>query len=269
MTMDANLLATAVWLGSHALAIFFTLQVLLAGATWDGVWVLRRLGQQQVAGNSSTRSAPALVSIRLACGAIGVGVAVFAILALQLGASGSALHQFDQALSHELGTTLPQQALWVFGLITHLGDTATLTALCLVVAVWLAESGRQGMALGWALALAGNGMLNLILKQLFSRARPLLPASGSVEPGYSFPSGHSSGAVVACGMLAYLALRLLPPRWQGPVLPIAVALALAVGASRVFLRVHFASDVLAGFASGAVWLTLCISGLEVSRRRSG
>lgn len=99
------------------------------------------------------------------------------------------------------------------------------------------------------LAIAGNDILNQSLKQLIGRIRPLNPEGALLVQGLSFPSGHSSGAVVAYGMLAYLALRLLPKAWHLPVLVAALALAFTVGISRVVLRVHFASDVAAGFAS--------------------
>lgn len=66
------------------------------------------------------------------------------------------------------------------------------------------------------------------------------------------------------------ALKLLPARWPLPALLAAVTVVVSVGASRVFLRVHFASDVLAGFASGTAWLALCITGMELVRwRRAG
>jgi undecaprenyl-diphosphatase len=117
------------------------------------------------------------------------------------------------------------------------------------------------------IALAGNGLLNQTLKQIFGRVRPLDPEGSVLAQGFSFPSGHSAGAVVAYGMLAYLALRLLPARWHLSALLTAVALIFTVGASRLFLRVHFASDVIAGFASGTAWLALCITSIELIRWR--
>jgi len=108
-------------------------------------------------------------------------------------------------------------------------------------------------------------LLNQTLKQIFGRVRPLQPEGFVLEQGFSFPSGHSSGSVVAYGMLAYVAVRLLPARWHLPVLLAAMALAFTVGASRMFLRVHFASDVIAGFASGAAWLAVCVTGFELAR----
>ncbi len=73
--------------------------------------------------------------------------------------------------------------------------------------------------------------------------------------------------VFATGILqvAPLPSRLLPARWQLLALLAALVLAFAVGASRLFLRVHFASDVMSGFASGAAWFALCVMEIELMR----
>jgi undecaprenyl-diphosphatase len=115
------------------------------------------------------------------------------------------------------------------------------------------------------LAVAGNGVLNTTLKQVFERVRPVHDDGLVMAHGFSFPSGHSSGAVVLYGMLAYVLCRFVPPRGHLPLVLAAVALAFSVGVSRVFLRVHFASDVLAGFASGTAWLVVCIASIELTR----
>lgn len=210
---------------------------------------------------------PCLRTITVGAAVVGVGLTAFAILAFTLLAGDPALREADQALSDALGASLSPLALQTFSLLTHLGDPLTLTVLGLVVAVLLVAAGRHQLALGWVVALAGNGVINPGLKHLVGRARPLLPAGSGIESGYSFPSGHSSGTIVAFGMLAYLAFRLLPPRWHAPAWLAAMALTVTVGASRAVLQVHFASDVLAGFASGTVWLALCVTGLELLRQR--
>ena len=111
----------------------------------------------------------------------------------------------------------------------------------------------------------GHAALNLTLKEVFARVRPLHEHGLVFEPGFSFPSGHSSGSVVAYGMLAYLLVRALPPVWHLPVVLAATAAAFAIGCSRVFRQVHFASDVIAGVASGLAWLVVCITSVELTR----
>jgi undecaprenyl-diphosphatase len=192
------------------------------------------------------------------------GVVVFVSLANSLSREAM-LIWFDQAISDALSANLAPRALQVFAALTHLADTATLTVLCAVGTLVLVARHQRGLALVWVLAIAGNGILNQSLKLLIGRVRPLDPEGALLAQGLSFPSGHSSGAVVAYGMLAYLALRLLPKAWHLPALVAALALALTIGISRVVLHVHFASDVAAGFASGAAWLALCITSYELVR----
>jgi undecaprenyl-diphosphatase len=165
-----------------------------------------------------------------------------------------------------LRANLAPWALQVFGALTHLADTATMTVLCLVGTLVLVARGKRGLALAWLLAIAGNSILNQSLKRLIGRARPLDPEGALRVQGLSFPSGHSSGSVVVYGMLAFLALRFLPKVWHLPVLVTAMVLAFAVGISRALLRVHFASDVAAGIASGSAWLALCITSAELFLR---
>jgi undecaprenyl-diphosphatase len=69
------------------------------------------------------------------------------------------------------------------------------------------------------------------------------------------------------GLLGYLIVRHAPRAWHVPVALVSVALIVFVGSSRVLLQVHYLSDVLAGYASGAAWVALCIAGLEVVRQR--
>jgi membrane-associated phospholipid phosphatase len=197
---------------------------------------------------------------------IGAGI-VFAEMAGALDAR-EAVGRFDVALTQALRLQLSRATLRVFALVTHLGDANTLTALCIVVAAVLVWREQRALALMWVVAVAGNGTLNRLLKSVFERVRPahehgFLVADG----GWSFPSGHSSGSVAAYGMLAYVILRFVSVRWQLPVLLLAAAVAFTTGASRVFLQVHYASDVLAGFASGLAWLTICMAAAEWQRVR--
>ncbi len=272
--MQANadrLVQVATWAGQHALPLFFMTLALLLTATgacwWAYAWAYGRgLRRGAVPLHQSSTSPPHFMMLRIAIGVafILIGAGVFALLAAQL-VGGVSLARADQALTDALRSSVQQPALQVFAALTHLGDAATRTALSIVMAIALVAAGRRWLALGWVVAVAGNGLQTNILKQIFGRVRPLQADGLVLEQSYSFPSGHSSGSVVAYGMLAYVALRLLPARWHLPTLMAAVALAYTVGASRMFLGVHFASDIIAGFASGAAWLALCVTSIELTR----
>lgn len=201
--------------------------------------------------------------------ALGFGLVVgaahlFAELAEQL-VDGSSMGRVDVAFSDAAAASMPRIALQAFALLTHLGDPALLVALAIIVAWRLLADRRRWLALAWLAALLGNALLNPALKRIFARARPLHEHGLAAAEGFSFPSGHSSGSMVAWGMLAYLLLRLAPQRWHRPAVLGAVALVWSIGCSRVFLQVHWPSDVLAGFASGAAWLAVCIGAVEAGR----
>src|SRR5205823_14113617 len=87
---------------------------------------------------------------------------------------------------------------------------------------------------------------------------------------WSFPSGHAMGSLIGYGMLAYVlvVLRFHRRSTQISVLLGAALLIMAVGVSRLYLGVHYFSDVVGGYAAGLLWLAACISGVEIARRRA-
>ena len=253
------------WAGQHALPLFFIMLAVILATTCTSWWIVRRYSGSYF---RFARLPIRFLSLRVAAGLTVILLAgsIFAELAGELGAQET-LSQVDRAFTDALRDSVTTPVVQTFAVMTHFGDTATLVGLCIAVAIALVALGRWWLALGWVAAVAGNGVLNTVLKHIFARVRPLGLDGLTLEEGFSFPSGHSSGSVVAYGMLAYLALRLLPFRWHLPALILAMTLALTVGSSRMFLRVHFASDVIAGFASGAVWLALCVTAIELVRWR--
>lgn len=257
----STLIAAAQWAGRHALPLYAALLAGLLGAVAAGWWAMPRQGPS-AARRGSVIGVAALAALGVIAIAGGIAWAAGALpTRLEIGRA-------DQALTDAIGASVGGVALRAFALVTHLADTAVLTAFGIAGTLALALRGRRDLAFGWAAALGGNAVLNRTLKHLFARVRPLHDDALAVAAeGYSFPSGHSSGAVVLFGMLAVVGLRLLPVRWHLPLLLGAAALAFSVGASRVMLRVHFATDVLAGIASGAAWLALCAAALAWSRRR--
>lgn len=257
-------LALARALGEHAQAGFLiALAVLLAVV----VLVRAALARWVVPSETGRLSPLAFLLLRAGLGFMLVVVAalLFAELAMGLGVD-RAQGRLDEAFAVALRASVSSATLSGFAVVTHLGDTATLTVLGVGGALALLVCGQRGLAVAWSVALAGNALLNVTLKSVFERVRPIHEGGLIVADGWSFPSGHASGAVVAYGMLGYLAIRLLPARWHLPLLMLATSAAFATGCSRVFLQVHHASDVLAGFASGTTWLAVTIFSAELMRR---
>ena len=250
--------------GAHALPGFAVLLALLLIAVGVVDWSVRRYALPRI---DSRWPPTAFLALYFALGfAVLIGAAsLFAELGDALDAD-EPLGRLDEVFTEALRQSVSRPTLQFFALVTHCGDTATLAVLCTVVALALLARGQRGLAIGWIVAVAGNGVLNQALKALFRRARPVHDEPLVLADGFSFPSGHTSGAVVAYGMLVYLSMRLLPAPWHLPAALLATTIAFATGASRVFLQVHFASDVLAGFASGSAWLAICIIGIESARR---
>ena len=256
--------ALADTVGAHALAVF---GVLLCGLLLLMALIAWAWHRQVLRRTPATLAPPAVLLLNIAAGfaTLLAAAAVFAELAEQLG-SGGAMAQADAALTASIRAHAGAGTLQVFAVLTHLGDPLVLTLLGVVVAGWLWWRGQRSLALGWVLALGGNALLNPMLKRVFERVRPVHDNGLAAALGWSFPSGHTSGAAVAYGMLAYVMLRTLPPVWHLPAVLSATAMAFTVGSSRVFLQVHFASDVVAGFASGTAWLMVCMLSVGSSQR---
>lgn len=152
--------------------------------------------------------------------------------------------------------------------ITLLGSPMVIASWALIAAVILLVRKEYLTAGGWVAALLGGGVLDGVLKQVFQRPRPTWDVPIITAHGFSFPSGHAMGSLVAYGMLAYLVWRELDhPRARVALAACTVVLVLLIGLTRMYLGVHYFSDVIAGYAAGTVWLTACITGLEVVRRR--
>jgi membrane-associated phospholipid phosphatase len=115
--------------------------------------------------------------------------------------------------------------------------------------------------------VAGSALLNWLLKGLFQRPRPHFAHPLVVETSYSFPSGHAMESFVVYGMLAYLAVLWLRS-WEARMAAVcgAALVVVLIGFSRMYLGVHYFSDVVAGYAAGGVWLSALMTGAETIRR---
>ncbi|HKA60610.1 MAG TPA: phosphatase PAP2 family protein [Gemmatimonadales bacterium] len=180
-------------------------------------------------------------------------------------------------------TSLVQLDLWLFKqlpfkpsgyiigqLVTWLGSWLMLTAFTFTVGIILMMRRQWLLLHGWLVAVIGGEMLNLLLKAAFQRPRPEYSEILSTE-SWSFPSGHAMLSLVVYGMFIYLVTVHVPDMRRRHLVTLAgsaAVLILAIGWSRIYLGVHHLSDVVAGYAAGALWLSVCCSAVEVSRRRS-
>ena len=195
-----------------------------------------------------------------------------AIFAHMAGAvvAGAPITRLDLELANSLHAhARANEGLRAFLLaITHMHSTPGILGLALLAGIWLYRRGRRYWTVALVASVPGGQILNVLLKHTFERARPHF-----VEPllelgTYSFPSGHAMGATVLYGFLACYAAR-QARSWWGRVLPFVLALAMVatVAFSRMYLGVHYLSDVLAAAAEGCGWLAICITGAATLNRR--
>lgn len=141
-----------------------------------------------------------------------------------------------------------------FLLVTYVGYGRGVIPADFVLVTALAARRHVREAGFAAVALAGSALLNVAAKHLFARQRPSLWASIAPESSYSFPSAHAMASMTLAWVCVLLAWH---TRWRWPVLGGMFAFSLCVGFSRVYLGVHYPSDVLAGWAAATVWAVAC------------
>lgn len=143
-------------------------------------------------------------------------------------------------------------------------DPIILSIISVLIAAFLFYKGKKKQSIFFVLVMGVAGILIKVLKMAFGRARPLNALV--IESSESFPSGHATIAVVFFGALAFLLIRELKFRkkkkgidWKKIfIIKITAFMILISGLSRVYLRVHWPTDVIAGFALGTIILTLGI-----------
>ncbi|MFD3002495.1 phosphatase PAP2 family protein [Pontibacter toksunensis] len=152
--------------------------------------------------------------------------------------------------------------------ITFFASRQFLTpAALLLVAYFLFVRRHRWYSLKVPVVALGSITLNIVLKYFFDRPRPLMPL---VEAsGLSFPSGHSMVAASFYGLIIYLVWKHVQPVvWRNLLVALLVVFVLLIGFSRIYLRVHYATDVLAGFSAGFIWVVIGLWSLRRLERLS-
>lgn len=155
-------------------------------------------------------------------------------------------------------------AIW--GWITDLGSVIFITIASIVLLVYLLffSPFSRWVGIYFAINMIGISSLTKLLKVTFERQRPEVLAEYD-GTGFSFPSGHTTGSIVFYGFLIYvIVISPLKKVWKWLINLVLGLLILLVGLSRVYLGVHFLTDVVGGLLFGLTWLLVCIVALEIT-----
>ena len=174
--------------------------------------------------------------------------------------------KFDLAAAEWIHGSVTATGLTIFNGITQLGSPTAMVGLAVIGGVILAVKRRWTMLIGWLAAFVGGTIIDQLLKNGVARNRPNYGAAYLHGHSFSFPSGHAMGSIIGYSMLVYVLFSYWHPGalTRRTLTFLAGAMVIAVGVSRVYLGVHYPSDVIGGFAAGAAWAAVCVSGIGIA-----
>lgn len=159
----------------------------------------------------------------------------------------------DLAILHALHHLSSPFLDTLFVIITTLGSAAAVVTIIVGTLWYLLHHNHRRDALFLVAAAGGTALLNLLFKLLFHRVRPDLWQQIVIEKGYSFPSGH---AMISCSLALAAIIIAWPTRWRRRAIIAGVIYLVLVGVSRLYLGVHYPSDVLGGWLLSIAWIYL-------------
>ncbi|TRX62610.1 phosphatase PAP2 family protein [Fulvivirga sp. M361] len=173
---------------------------------------------------------------------------------------GTGLNQFDQSVFELIHGLRSESLTIVITFITHLGGAPMYFVLIPLIGLLLYYRGHSWkLAIQSSIVLFTAFALNAGLKYFIARPRPLADIRLIEAYSYSFPSGHSMSATAFYGFLIYLTFKYVRRGFWKAFLSLGLlSLILGIGLSRIYLGVHYATDVFAGFVAGLSWLMICI-----------
>jgi undecaprenyl-diphosphatase len=158
---------------------------------------------------------------------------------------------FDAPVLNMLHAMATQKLDRFFVLMSRLGYLWGVVPLDVIVLLALTLRKRLRDGLFFGIAVAGSAILNIVAKNHFARVRPDLWLSLAPETTYSFPSGHAMGSAT---LGAAVIILFWPTHWRWPTTVASLGFVLLVGVSRVYLGVHYPSDILAGWCAAVAWV---------------
>ena len=141
--------------------------------------------------------------------------------------------------------------------VTALGDPGMVITVFISTIAWLGMKRRYSDGIRFLIICAGGILINQVMKLFFAKPRPELWTRLINEHSFSFPSGHAVGSMVVYGFIAYILAKELPV-YRRYLYAIASILTIAIGFSRLYLGVHYPTDIIAGYGVGILWLITCL-----------
>jgi len=189
-----------------------------------------------------------------------IGIALWAFVAVVEGFTDEeALFRLDGTVKNAVEQVVTPEVTEQMARVTNFSAPLLVVVVALGLAAYFAIRRLWGYLLMLALALGLGSALLYALKLIFDRARPIAGTAYDAH-GASFPSGHSFTALVLYGLLAYFVWQITTKAWARTLAVVfAVAATLGVGFSRLYLGVHWLTDVLGGYAAGVAWLMFSIA----------
>jgi undecaprenyl-diphosphatase len=259
----------ASFLAAHALLYLGVGIALAAMALAAVIGAIRLLRHYREAVRSAIPFLPGpYFAIHLVLGlALTAALSVFVVIAENVIGNG-AIATFDAAFAQALRESSTAGWTRFFTAVSWLGTGYALVVATCAVAVHLGLKHDRLAVAGWVAAQAGGWVLIETLKQAFERTRPPFADPQLAASSFSFPSGHAMGTFVLLGAWCYITLRNVRS-WTAAAGLVILSLAWCVvmAFSRLYLGVHFASDVVAGVVAGVAWVAVCASAFEVVRFR--
>jgi membrane-associated phospholipid phosphatase len=189
---------------------------------------------------------------------------LFATIADEIPEHGS-LVRVDIAVARWLEAHGTESGETVFFWISYLGAPVLIASVVAAI-LWFARRRDWRTSAAIAITSGGGVLLSSLLKLVFHRGRPETATEFITRQTWSFPSGHAMNSMISYGFLAMLLLeRTTDRRRRIAIVVVAAILIGAIGFSRLYLGVHYLSDVVGGWLAGAAWLLVCVSGYRVAQ----
>jgi undecaprenyl-diphosphatase len=232
---------------------------MIAGAR-DALYSTLRMIERHVTGFFPALAAFMTLSFLLAAGAI----FLFAQLADEVLEGDT--QAFDEAVLRWFQSHRSPGLTRVAMEVTALGSGSVIIMVVLLASVFLWLTKHKWSVYVLMLVVFGGKLLNTLLKGGFGRERPSIVESITDVSSQSFPSGHAMSSIVAYGSIAYLIGRLEPSkRLRYTIWAVAILLVLAIGATRMYLGVHYPSDIIGGYVAGAAWIFVVAASIRAVR----